>query len=91
MFKMLNKQGVESDQGFAVQITGRFTCEYCEGSRILELEIEFGYEGTKPCVMVKASSFSVWGAEQLSSQRQEQIIKNFKEAMEFQGLELIVD
>jgi hypothetical protein len=28
MFTYLNKQGVESDAGFVVQFTGRFTLEY---------------------------------------------------------------
>ncbi len=91
MFKWLNKQGVESDQGFVVQFTGRFTCEYREGAKSLELYIEDGFEGSKPCVAVKESAFQVLGDEILSPRRQKQIIKNFRDAVEFQGLALVVD
>jgi len=91
MFKWLNKQGVESNEGFAVQFTGRFTCEYREGNKILEFEIEDGFKGAKPCVSVNMNSFKVWNGENLSPQRQQQIIENLRAAIEFQDLELVVD
>ncbi len=91
MFTWLNKQGVESDQGFSVQFTGRFTCEYREGNKVLELEIEDGFQGAKPCVSVNMDAFKVWDGENLSPLRQQQIIENLRSAMEFQGLDLVID
>jgi len=91
MFKWLNKQGVESDKGFSVQFTGRFTCEYREGDKVLAIEIDDGYEGKDPCILVELDEFSKWGEDKLSARRQEEIIKNFKDALAFQGLSLIVN
>lgn len=51
MFRKLNKQGVESDAGFAVQIEDRFTLEYREGAKSFKIPIEFGVDGKmRPCV-----------------------------------------
>ena len=91
MFRWLNKQGVESDQGFVVQFTGRFTCEYRENNKILVLEIEDGFYGTQPCINVRRNAFEVWNGKNISLQQQQQIINNLKSALEFQGLKLVVD
>ena len=40
MFIWLNMQGVQSDRGFVVQFTGRFTAEYREHSKVVTLEVE---------------------------------------------------
>lgn len=40
MFEWLSKQGVRSSEGFEFQFTGRFTAEYREGDRVMELEVE---------------------------------------------------
>src|SRR4051794_12498175 len=45
MFKWLNKQSVESDRGFVVQFTGRFSMEYREGSKTVTLAVEGGFSG----------------------------------------------
>lgn len=90
MFKWLNKQGVESDTGFVVQFTGRFTCEYREGGHTLELEIESGLMGDTPCINIRRDAFAQWkGASigsETSSEQQKRLLRNFKDAMEFQGL-----
>jgi hypothetical protein len=91
MFKWLNKQGVESSDGFVVQFTGRFTCEYREGNKTLAFEVEDGFEGAKPCVVVSSREFNQWNGEVLSNERKQQIIDNVRAAMNFQGLDLVVD
>lgn len=90
MFKWLNKQGVESDAGFVVQRTGRFTCEYREGGHAIELEVESGLMGDRPCLSIRRDAFVRWGGSRLAGEtvedQQQRLIKNFKDAMEFQGV-----
>ena len=94
MFTWLNKQGVQSDAGFAVQFTGRFTCEYLEGGRVLELEVEDGVIGEQPCINVKRDAFANWNVagvkHDIPEEQQLRMLQNFKDAMEFQGLRVVV-
>jgi len=94
MFKWLNKQGVESDAGFVVQFTGRFTCEYREAGYCLELEVESGLMGDKPCVSIGRNAFAQWRGAcvdgESTVEQQVRLLKNFKEAMAFQGLAVAV-
>lgn len=90
MFKWLNKQGVESDSGFVVQFTGRFTCDYREDGNVLELEVESGLMGDKPCISIRRDAFARWQGKpkgnETEIEQQERLLKNFKEALKFQGL-----
>lgn len=89
MFTWLNKQGVESDSGFIVQFTGRYTCEYREAGRTIEIEVEDGLSGGLPSISVKRDAFAKWGAKPFHEAPQEEqarLMKNLKEAFEFQGL-----
>jgi hypothetical protein len=90
MFTWLNKQGVRSDLGFEVQFTGRFSAEYREGPKKISLRIEDGYEGG-PCIILR-SNFERWDNSTLTNSPEEQtrMLKNFKDAIEFQGLKLAV-
>jgi hypothetical protein len=94
MFTWLNKQGVQSDAGFVVQFTGRFTCEYRESGRILDLEVEDGVIGQQPCINVKRDAFASWsvagGKHDFPQAEQLRMLQNFKDAMEFHGLHVIV-
>ena len=94
MFTWLNKQGVESDTGFAVQRTGGFTCEYRESGRILELEVESGVIGQQPCINIKRDAFASWNVagvkHDIPEEQQLRMLQNFKDAMEFQGLLVVV-
>ena len=94
MFKWLNKQGVESDRGFAVQCVGRFEIEYREGSKKISVSVENGIMGTsQPCVIISPKAFERWDnyPETLSPKEQEEKLANFIEAMEFQGLSVSVE
>ncbi|MBK7355125.1 hypothetical protein [Propionivibrio sp.] len=91
MFTWLNKQGVRSDRGFEVQFTGRFDAEYREGDKVIELYVESGIEGGMPCIMLAPNSFARWSDGQpIAAEEQSQMLKNFKEAMQFQGLKTVV-
>jgi len=87
VFKWINKQGVESDAGFVVQFTGRFTAEYREGSKRISIEVEDGFSGG-PAINYERASFRKWDSPHgdLSAEEQERVLKNFKEALRFQGL-----
>ncbi len=82
MFKWLNKQGVESDEGFVVQFTGRFTAEYRERGKSIEVAVEDGGGGAKPALVYSRSSFG-----HLPEPDKERVIRNFRAALVFQGLE----
>jgi len=93
MFKYLNKQGVESNEGFIVQSTGRFTSEYREGSKKITIELNNGISPSgKFCEIIKSDAFSNWdGGESITQDKQKEILKNFTAAMEFQGLGIVVE
>ncbi|RUS67792.1 hypothetical protein CUZ56_00269 [Saezia sanguinis] len=90
MFKWINKQTVESDLGFILQFTGRFSAEYRENGRKMTLDIEFGSGAGGPCVIVERSSFKRWDNDSvpLSEEEQNRVINNFTSACEFQDLEV---
>ena len=87
MFSWLNKQGVRSTEGFDVQGTGRFTIEYRERGRVITVNVEPGIQGG-PCVAIDENAFERWdGSSTLNpSGEQARLLKNFKEAMAFQGV-----
>jgi hypothetical protein len=92
MLKWLNKQGVASDDGYEVQCTGRFTCDYSEGGVTLQVGVERGRLDGKPCLIVARSAFVGWtgplvGGETREGQ-QDRLMRNFREALQFQGYEL---
>lgn len=93
MFTWLNKQGVQSDEGFALQFVGRFTAEYREGSKVMEVEIEDGFLDGKPAVNVSRSAFKSWRDDSftLPPADQNRIAENFRRACEFQGLSVVFD
>jgi|HigsolmetaAR202D_1030399.scaffolds.fasta_scaffold43118_2 hypothetical protein len=83
-FRWINKQGVESDLGFIVQFTGRFTAEYREAGRIFVVDVEDGgLSGDKSNILYSRSSLLRFIPSQSEQQRVE---TNFRDAMLFQGL-----
>ena len=92
MFTWLNKQGVRSDLGFEVQFTGRFDAEYREGGRVMSLYVESGMSAGMPAIVIDPSAFVRWDdGESVAPQQQAKMLNNFREAMEFQGLKLLVE
>jgi len=92
MFTWLNKQGVQSDRGFIVQRTGRFTAEYLEGDKVVTLDVESGLNGGLPCIILDPSAFVRWDdGTPIAPVQQEKLFQNVKEAMEFQGLKMVVE
>jgi hypothetical protein len=93
MFTWLNKQGVQSDRGFIVQFTGRFTAEYRERGRVVTLSVEDGISGGLQCIILDPAAFEHWDGEtaKIPSSQRAEMFQNVKEAMEFQGLKLVVE
>lgn len=91
-FTWLNKQGVKSSKGFVVQCTGRFTSEYQEGSRKITIETDTGkLPDGKYCDIINSYAFAKWDdGTPISKEKQEEILQNYKDAMEFQGLGVVV-
>ena len=92
MFTWLNKQGVRSDDGFEVQRTGRFDAEYSEGGKLVKLEVQSGVVGGLPCIILDPKAFMRWSdGSPISDAEQERLFRNFRAAMEFQGLKTVVE
>ncbi|MDD3765167.1 MAG: hypothetical protein PHP86_17870 [Nevskiales bacterium] len=91
MFTWLNKQGVRSSSGFEVQTTGRFTIEYREAGRVITVDVEPGIQGG-PCVSINDNAFERWDNSSVrnSAEEQARLLKNFKDAMAFQGCPVCV-
>lgn len=91
MFTWLNKQGARSDQGFDVQFTGRFDAEYREGERIVRLYVEDGVSGGRDSIIVTPDAFASWSdGSSIPPEKQAEMFKNLRDALEFQGLLLVV-
>lgn len=93
MFKWLNKQGVESSKGFVVQSVARFIIEYREGKKSISIEVESDYAPNKrPYEIVSKNSFLYWNdGSVIDPKKQQEIIQNFRDAMEFQGIGVILE
>lgn len=92
MFVWLNKQGVQSDRGFIVQFTSRFTAEYRENGQTITLDMEDGMNGGLPCISVSPNAFERWDdGTAIPKNEQDQLFQNLKEAVEFQGLKLVIE
>jgi hypothetical protein len=88
MFTWLNKQGVRSDKGFEFQRTGRFTAEYRENGRVIDMYVE---SGAGVITIYEGSLKTLWGDVENPFERKserDRIIKNLQEAIEFQGAQL---
>ena len=83
-FRWINKQGVESDLGFVVQRTSRFTAEYRERGRVIVVDVEAGGpSGDKGSLLYSRESLVKSFSPQSERDRVE---ANFREALVFQGL-----
>ena len=92
MFTWLNKQGVQSDRGFAVQFTARSAAEYREADKVVTLAVESGLTGGAPCIIVDPKAFDRWDSgELIPPHERARLFQNLKEAMEFQGLQLTIE
>ena len=93
MFTWLNKQGVVSDKGFIVQSINRFVIEYRESSNIIRFSVDRGLlENGVACVYIYRDELEKWdNGASIPKGKQEEILKNFKDAMEFQGVEVLID
>ncbi len=93
MFKWLNKQGVESDRGFIVQAISRFVIEYRQQSKKISVHVEMNnVTDGEVSIIVHKSSFMCWDdGSHIAENEQVQIIKNFKDAMNFQDIDVIIE
>ena len=83
MFTWINKQGVESEDGFVVQRTGRFSVECRDDVKAIELNVESGLANGKPAILYSSSDFTQWSKIPHECEMAENV---FRQAMEFQGL-----
>ena len=79
-FRWLNKQGVESEDGFALQSVGRFDWEYRENGRVWKLDGE-SIVGGNP-----GFAFNADWARTVPPADRDRIRQNIKEAMRFMDL-----
>ncbi|MGC4000003.1 MAG: hypothetical protein QM767_22235 [Anaeromyxobacter sp.] len=93
MFSNLNKQGVRSDLGFEVQITGRFSAEYREGGRVFEIPVEFGGGMGGACVILRRAEIVqvLAVSRKWNLQEEARILTNLEDAFRFLGLDVSIE
>ena len=91
MFTWLNSQAVRSDLGFEVESIDRDSIAYREGGIRLDVEVENGFVGSKPCVIFSRRSFDLADGKSVSTAERDRMVRNFSDAMEFQGLAVVIE
>lgn len=93
MFTWLNKQGVKSDKGFIVQSINRFIIEYRESTKTIQVSTELALlPSGEAGVYIYPDEFEKWSdGTPISKDKQKEILQNFKDAMEFQGVKVLTD
>ncbi len=93
--RWLNSNGVESDRGFVAQSIGRFEIEYREGFRKVLVDVEHSWlSDTRSCVLITPKAFERWDGDTSGGtnplEKQQEMLATFTEAMEFQGIGVVV-
>lgn len=91
MFEWLNSQAVRSDLGFEVESIDRSSIQYREGCVSLNIEVENGFVDSKPCIIFDKQQFEVVDGEMVPIVERDRMIKNFVDAMDFQGLAVVIN
>lgn len=87
MFKWLNKQGVESTEGYKLQRMDRFHYNYTEGDRILSIIVEPGLQYEEISVDSRSKWESPFEGEIVTSlDRIDAIRSNISKALTFMGI-----
>jgi hypothetical protein len=83
MLRKINEGGVESDEGFSIQIIGPEILEYRQGK--YATEIDMSYDPKKERIYVYASNIDFWikpvKCEKISNSEKISIISNIKQAV----------
>ena len=86
MFRFLNKQGVESDEGFSVQVLSRYKIQYSdlELKKSLTLDTDYGFNASmEACMILENPKFDRWDdGVSLNAAEQEQVKARFASALE---------
>jgi hypothetical protein len=87
MFKWLNKQGVESTEGFSLRRVDRFHYQYIEGDRVINIAVEPGIEWEEISFPSPLSWDGASDSERASEEDQKvRIRSNVSEALVFMGI-----
>lgn len=74
MLKKINEGGIESDDGFSIQITGPELLEYKYEGRIIQIDV--AYDPKKRKIYIYASD-----VDELKEDKKRQMIINIREAV----------
>jgi hypothetical protein len=92
-FTHITAQHIVSSDGFEILPAGRHTKIYKEAGRQMEVALEFGRsESGRVCVELWPGAFARWeeGSPVLSIEEQQRIEQNFRAAMDFDELDVLV-
>ena len=69
-----------------------FRSDYREDDKVVTLDVEDGLDGGRPCIILDPSAFARWDdGTPIAPDQQVRLFQNFNEAMEFQGLKMVVE
>lgn len=92
MFTWLNKQCIQSDKGYTVESTGRFSYRYSEPLKHVDISVEDSVKGGKFFVSVYDDEFYKWNdGRKIAEEKKQEILQNFIDAMAFhnRGVQVI--
>jgi hypothetical protein len=92
-FTHITAQHIVSSKGFEVRPGGRFAKIYKEAGREMEVPLEFGRsDNGRVCVTLWPGAFARFeeGSPVLSMEEQKRIEQNFRDALDFDGLDVFV-
>jgi hypothetical protein len=90
MFKKIQTNLVQSDEGFSVQTTGWMGIVYTQGGKTLHVVSEF-LMGPEYDILVGASSIEKWDSgDKINDSERAIIVDNIIRALHFQGMKVDV-
>jgi hypothetical protein len=92
-FTHITAQHIASSDGFEILPAGRHALIYKEAGRQMEIALEFGRSDSgRVCVEVWPGAFARWeeGTTVLPMEEQRRIEQNFRAAMDFDNLDVLV-
>jgi hypothetical protein len=83
---MLNKQGVENELGFVVQVLSRYKIQYSDTNlkKAMTMKTDYGFNAAmEPCMILEGAKFEQWDdGVRLSSAERAEVKARFSAALE---------
>lgn len=88
----MNAPSAHGASGVQVRVTSRFTAEYRDGDKVVDIDVEPGVDDDgKLCVLLALDAFKRWrGGTPISSGERRLMLQTFVDAMRSDGLSVLM-